>query len=109
MKHTFIVILAVLFSSSSFAKPGDAPHTRVTYPSAVSAEILGRGMLYSVNFEEVVSDDLGVGIGFSRVSTDRNDVDTGRSATMLPVFMSYYFSRTAGSMFVTGGADVVLN
>lgn len=101
------VVLSSLVSSSSVF----AAHTRVTYPSAVSAEILGRSMLYTIGFDQVLNDDLAAGVGFGTVSLNyRNtDTDAGKSATFVPVYMNYYFKRDGGSPFVTGGVTLITN
>lgn len=101
-----MVVLAVFIAS---AQAADAPNTRVTYPTGISAEILGRGPLWSVNFEQVVSEDFAVGFGYGQVGTEQNGNDTGRTANLLPVFMNYYLKKSGNSVFITGGANVVLN
>lgn len=108
-----IAILAVAASSAEAAPVGRplGNHTRVTYPSTVSIEVLGRAMLYSVNFDQVVDDHIAVGAGFGSVSTNFHDTDrdTGETASFIPVYMNYYFTETAGSPFVTGGVTMLLN
>ncbi len=109
MKTSWLVLsVLALFGTSAFAAPGDPPNTRVTYPTSVFAELLGRGLLYTVGLEQVVSEDLAVGVGFSSAKTERNGVD-GVTAKLIPVYMNYYFKKQGSSPFVTAGADVVLN
>jgi len=112
----FALISIALFvtAPSAFAATTGGPlsaHTRVTYPSAVSIEMLGRAMLYSVNFDQVVNDNMAVGAGIGNVSTNVHDTDrdTGNSATFIPAYMNYYFSQSAGSPFVNGGVTLILN
>jgi hypothetical protein len=112
MRSTLIVALALLVSvvsSSAMAEPG--PHTRVTYPSAFSVEMLGRGMLYTVNYDQVVNDNIAAGVGFGSVSTNLHglDVDANKTVSFLPAYMNYYFLKEAGSPFVTGGVTLILN
>jgi len=87
-----------------------AEHTRVTYPSAIGVEVLGRAGLWSVFFDQVVSDELSVGVGYGGVPLQTlADADLGTSAKLLPVYGNYYFTRQAGSLFGTAGIDVVFN
>jgi hypothetical protein len=111
-----LVSFAILATAASAAEAATAGrplgnHTRVTYPSTVSIEVLGRAMLYSVNFDQVVDDHIAVGAGFGSVSTNRHDtdIDTGETASFIPVYMNYYFTEMAGSPFVTGGVTMILN
>ncbi len=115
-----VILSLVLMSAISFpalaaevipVSQPKAPHTRVTYPSAVSVEVLGRGVMYSVNFDQVLSDELVAGFGYGSVSTDLRgtSVDSGQTAQMIPAYMNYYFTRAAGSIYGTLGVNVVLN
>jgi len=116
---SLVLTLVVISMTSGTALAADlipttqskAPHTRVTYPSAVSVEVLGRGLMYSINFDQVLSDELAAGFGYGSVSTDLRgtSTDAGQSAQMIPAYMNYYFSRTAGSIYGTLGVNVVVN
>lgn len=109
-----LVLVALIIGSVSAQAATGGPlgaHTRVTNPGAVSVEMLGRAMLYSINFDQVVNDDIAVGVGLGTVSTMIHDTDrdTGETATFVPAYMNYYFKREAGSPFVTGGVTLILN
>ena len=100
------VALAVMLSSS-FAR---AEATRLTNPNSVNVEFLGRGLMYSVDYDRVVNDDIvaGVGIG-STTMRNQDGSDPGVSTILIPVYASYYFSRDQGSFYLTAGADIVTN
>ena len=105
MKKFFLVLLWV---SSVSAQASE--HTRVTYPSAIGVEVLGRGGLWSVYFDQVVSDDLAVGVCYGGVPLQNlAGADLNTSAKLLPVYGNYYFTRQAGSFFGTAGIDVIFN
>jgi hypothetical protein len=87
-----------------YYEKGSAPNTRATYPSAFSVELLGRGMLYSINFDQVVDEDVAAGFGFGSVGTE-----TGPNAVMVPAYMNYYFQPTANSLYATAGVNLVIN
>jgi hypothetical protein len=80
-------------------------NTRVTNPNAISFELGGRGLLYSVDFDRVLNENLAVGIGVGTVSTNNSTVGTG----VIPVYGNYYFSESAGSLFATLGANLITN
>ena len=96
----FKTLLAVVALTPTIAS---AEPTRLTYPNAVSIEGFGRGLLYSVDFDRVVSDDFVMGAGFGTAPTSI------ATATVIPVYANYYFMRDAGSVFVTAGVDFIPN
>ncbi len=110
-----LVLIALAFGIvSAQASTTGGPltaHTRATYPSAVSLELLGRAMLYSINFDQVLNDNIAAGVGLGSVSTNFHDTDhdANQTATFVPAYMYYYFNKTAGSPFLTGGVTLILN
>jgi hypothetical protein len=87
-----------------------ATNTRVSSPTAFLVELAGRGLLYSVNIDRVLSDDFSAGFGIGSVTmNDLNGVSANISATMIPAYVNYYLMRDAGSVFVTGGINLVTN
>ena len=113
MRPNFLVALAlagftILSLSSTNAA---AAHTRVTYPGAFSIELLGRAMMYSVNYDQVLNDNLavGVGIGSAATMTHGTEIDTDKDAVLVPAYVNYYFIKDAGSPFMTAGFDLVTN
>jgi hypothetical protein len=94
--------------SARFAEASN--NIRATNPNAIHAEVGGRALLYSLSFDRVLSDDLLVGIGVGSVTmNDRFGGTSGLSATLVPVYLNYYFMREAGSLFATAGASLVTN
>lgn len=111
-----IVIFVAGFAGapSASAAVGGRPlgnATRATYPSVVSVELLGRSMLYSVNFDQALNENMsaGVGLGSSSMNIHNTDMDANKSATFLPAYFSYYFLNAAGSPYVTAGVTLILN
>lgn len=89
-----------------FAPMALAEPTRVTNPNALSVEVLGRGIGFSLNYDHVMSDQLVAGFGWGRVATQTDTgVDAGTVST-IPVYVHYYFLKEQGSPFVTLGATV---
>lgn len=113
MRSIFLRILALTGFAfvSIISANADAPHTRVTYPSTVSVEMLGRAMLYSVNFDQVFNDNIaaGFGLGSAGLMTPVLEIDVDQSATFLPAYMNYYFLKEAGSPFLTVGMTLITN
>jgi len=106
LKFLLLVILFgfVLFFSSAYAS-----HTRPTYPNAITLEFLGRGLLYSVNYDRVISEDFVAGFGYGTPATKTFTGADSRAASILPVYVNYYFLRDQGSLYLTGGIDMILN
>lgn len=106
-----LIFFTVVANAMPYVAAPKASNTRLTYPTSVSVELLGRGMLGSLNFDQVINEDLAAGVGISTVSTNypSSNVSANQSAVMIPVYMNYYFSRTAGSLFGTAGLSLVTN
>src|ERR1035437_9102883 len=101
------VLKFVIFGSLLAAAPAFAEG-----PNAISVELLGRGIAYSINYDRVVSPEIAVGIGFETLSVGAsNDNGTQYSAatiTIIPLYLNYYLSDNDGSRwFVSGGIDII--
>jgi hypothetical protein len=109
MKAVKVLMVLVAFVGMNVPE-ARAEATRVTNPSAINLEVLGRGLLYSISFDRVLNDDLAAGIGFGTTTLNNLDgTSSGVSTALIPVYINYYFMRDAGSLFVTGGATIVGN
>ena len=107
MKMKIALVLLVVTCFSGITQADEA--TRMTNPNAVGFEILGRSLLYSVFYDRVLNDNMAAGFGIGTVSTQIAGIDTGNSATMVPAYLNYYFSRLGNSLFVTGGVSLITN
>ena len=103
-----LAILSLIMAVGSTSAWAEA--TRVTYPDAVSVELLGRNMLYGIQYDRVLNDDLAAGFGFGSTATETAvGGDTNQTAFMVPAYINYYFSRDQGSLFATAGVSLVTN
>ncbi|MBK9293946.1 MAG: hypothetical protein IPM57_05800 [Oligoflexia bacterium] len=77
---------------------------------SINLEIVGRGLLWSVNFDAMVTDNIAVGAGFGTVSISASAGTTSASAsvTAIPVYGNYYFSESNHRIYATGGVDVMI-
>jgi len=101
-------VAIVLLASVVGVSQARAAHVRVSNPNAVGIEFFGRGLLYSFYYDRVASDDMVAGFGFGTVSMhDLAGNDTGKTATLVPVYLNYYFIRDGMSPFLTAGATIV--
>jgi hypothetical protein len=82
----------------------DAPELR---RNAMSLELLGRGLLYSFNYDKMVTNDLALGAGVSHYGFSSGT--SSLSAWIIPVYANYYFTGGKNRWFATGGADVILS
>lgn len=78
-------------------------------PNSIFAEGLGAGLLYSVNYERLVIDDLGVRVGLSYMSFSASVATTAGSASSsatfitIPVTVSYLGVGSKHHMLELGG------
>lgn len=72
----------------------------------ISAEILGRGFLYSFNYDYMLTNDVALGAGLSRYSVSSGD--SSASAWVIPLYANYYFNEGKHRFFGTGGANLLL-
>ncbi len=72
--------------------------------NGMSLELLGRGLLYSFNYDRMVTDNIAVGMGVSHYSISSGD--SNASAWILPVYANYYVTGGHNRWFLTGGADL---
>ena len=107
------LVLFVAGNASAMPYVGKAKegNTRMTYPSAFSVELLGRGMLGSLYFDEAVTEDLVAGLGISTVplNVQGTSISANRNALLIPAYVNYYFSRAPGSFYATGGLSLIGN
>jgi hypothetical protein len=72
---------------------------------AISVELLGRGLLYSFNYDYLIHDDIALGAGLSTYSFSSGN-STAR-VTFLPVYANYYFTPGEHRWFASGGVNLI--
>jgi len=80
-------------------------------PNSVYGEGLGAGLLYSVNYERVVIDDLAVRAGFAywSMSASAGGASSSASYMMFPITVSYLGVRSRNKMLELGGGMTISN
>jgi hypothetical protein len=73
--------------------------------SAMSLELLGRGLLYSFNYDYLINDSLALGAGASTYSIGSGT--TSASAWIIPVYANYYLTQGNNRWFTTAGANLI--
>jgi hypothetical protein len=81
-----------------------AQQERRTAHNSVYGEILGKGVLYGLFYERLLTDRLGAGIGFSTWGLDFGFVDM-ESVTLVPVYLSWYPLGDQDRLYLDGGVD----
>ena len=82
-------------------------------PNSVFAEGLGAGLLYSVNYERVIVEDLAVRAGFAYWSMSASASSGGTTASssasymMFPITVSYLGVRSRNKMLELGGGMTI--
>lgn len=79
--------------------------TSTSRPNALSIELLGRGALYSIDYDRSVSSSVGLGFGFSYFGA--SDQGITFSAAVVPFYVNFYFAPGPSRVFISGGADFV--
>ncbi len=109
MKITLLAVLVALISTSAFAKTThvdtDVDNVATERPNAISAELLGRGLLYSINYDRSINENIAVGAGFSYWSL--SSYTSKASVLVVPLYGNYYFSPDSNRGFITAGMDIV--
>jgi hypothetical protein len=95
--HIFLLLL-VLTALLLSATPADAQAT-ASRPNIVGLEILGRGLLYSANYERHFN-RLGLGVGFASWNF------SGNTVLIVPMYASFRPIGDANSLYIAGGATV---
>lgn len=94
--------LASLLALPSVAASG----IRDERPNLIGGELGGRGVLFTLNYERFVTNDVGLGAGIMAIKT------SGGGITVLPLYVSFVPGNThspylsAGATMLSGGGDV---
>jgi hypothetical protein len=107
--HTIAVAGVVLYLSFSFLH---GKHSLNLFKAQKGfrkmpyfAELGGKGLLYGVFYERSMSDYLGFGVGFS--AWPLTGLWTDVSATIIPIYLSWYPVGTTHRLYVDLGVDYV--
>jgi hypothetical protein len=73
--------------------------------NVISAEIFGRAIAYSVDYDRAVSPHLTLGLGISTYRQSNWWKDYHATVTVVPIYANYYFSEKIQRAFVTAGVD----
>jgi hypothetical protein len=105
-----ICIWACAVLAAAGAQTAKADEARSLNPNAISLEIFGKGLLYTVQYDRAMTEDFFAGIGVGTVGIDNLDgSDANATAVLVPVYAGYYFMREQGSPYVEIGASIVAN
>ncbi len=83
--------------------PADTPEYR---RNGMSLELLGRGLLYSFNYDYLISDSVALGAGVANYSFSSGS--SSASAWIIPIYANYYLTGGRHRWFATGGANLIL-
>lgn len=105
-----ISVLMIAVANSAFADSGGS--SAMERPNSLSFELLGRGLLYSLNYDREVTPEIGVGFGLSFWKVGAHDADNkhyeATRITIVPIYLDYYFYNNRGNRFyVNGGLDMI--
>ena len=91
---TFIltVLLTGLLSSLSFSQ------TNITAPNSLHLELLGNGLIYSLNYERMIVESFGARIGIGYLQVKEIDGDDQASLTTVPVMVTYLLGSKSSKL-----------
>lgn len=96
------------FTAACFVIPSTAHAVERTALNSVNAELAGPGLLYSVNYERIVVEDLGIraGLSYWSISVDASSSGSKQSWLLIPVTASYLGIAGRKSALEIGGGFV---
>ncbi len=74
-------------------------------PNTLSVEVLGRGGLYSLNYDRSVSDSVSLGLGFSYLGAQAGPGQA--SLVVVPLYTNLYLFTASHRLFLTGALDFI--
>jgi len=107
-----LVAALIVSASAGTAAAAEAEEEAEKRPAknSIYAEGLGPGLLYSINYDRLIIDDLAVRVGFSYMSFGASSGSSSASASFLsfPITASYLGVGSAKHILeLGGGADIV--
>jgi len=76
-------------------------------PNVVSIELFGRALVYSLNYDRAVSEQLTLGLGVTSWHVSNRWQDYSSTVTVVPFYGNYYFTQNAGRGFISAGFDLI--
>lgn len=105
MKHRRFVLVSAIISL--LALPAVATSgVRDEHPNLVGGELGGRGLIFTLNYERFLSNEIGLGAGLMAIKVSSGGI------TMIPLYASFLPGDThspylsVGATLLSGGGDV---
>lgn len=98
------VVLAtslLVFAVTSAPAQGAAPLVRNTMKNDVSIELLGKAVIYSFNYQRMVSQAVGLEVGVGALGGGGSG--SGGSIVFVPIGAKFYLIPKDGSLYLTAG------
>lgn len=73
--------------------------------NVVAFELLGRGLLYGVSYDRMISENVALGMGYSNWSAGSQDFRI--NFNIIPVYANYYFQPGSHRGYISGGAELI--
>jgi hypothetical protein len=74
-------------------------------PNSLNVELVGRALVYSLNFDRAISPHCTIGVGISSWRETNWWQDYHATVTVVPAYVDYFFSQQPRRAFVSAGAD----
>lgn len=104
MKLTLLPILAMaLFANGSLAQQGP------TSPNSIYLELGGNGLIYSLNYDRLVTESMGVraGIGYLQLNAKAGSGTDKASVTTIPIMVHYLLGSRSSKLELGAGVCII--
>jgi len=109
MSRSFVVFCFLLLACSLLtgipAQGASTSGSRLTLPSDVSIELLGKSILYTFSYQRMIGNTVGLEAGLSALGGGTSDDNT--TIVFVPVGAKVYLIPKDGSLYLTGGLVLV--
>jgi hypothetical protein len=104
------ILFSIVLSSAAFAEDIENGSDNYSMPdrsNALSAELLGRGGLYSFDYDRMISNSIAIGAGVSYWGVT-DFVGDSISLAIIPVYANFYLNPGPNRFYLTAGMDLVV-
>jgi len=84
------------------------PRAKKYFKNVVHIEMLGRGFLYELGYERMLSQDVSLGIGYSytTINSKLGFGNTNFKIMSIPLYVNYYVNPGRHNFVLTGGVNI---
>ena len=110
MKQSLNALALIVITAAVYLRPLQGQTDQIARPraaNAVYAELFGKGILYGVFYERLITNRFGVSVGFSHWTMDTFLFTGPVDLTFVPVFLTWYPVGEKHHLYFDAGVDIV--